>query len=285
MYWAVVALSTLVFLLGAAVVVFLIRDTRHRGREEILRHVQNETQEVRALCLELHHTKQELEAAKMAKEAKRGEEIPFAFPPKTPHNLVPEERKVINSFSNPNYRPELNPFEVRELVSKQQQQQLQEVVAVPNQQQQQQRPEVAVAASKALAKPAQPKPEIVVVAAEVHAEPEKQQQQRPLDEAEAMPKFSLAFSGIRTKLENLFEPRPVQQPQLQPEVVAVVATPKKQPEQVVVEAAPPQHQPEAVTGTHAAQPQQGEVVYASLVFKTPQGGKQEPVAAAPIQKP
>ena len=297
MYWAVVVLATLVFFLAAAVVVYLIRDARHKGQAEILRHVQSETQEVRALCLELHQAKQDLEAAQMAEAAKRGEDVLFALPSKIRNNSVREERKAINSFSNPNYRPELNPFENGASES-----------PVPStsaekRQPQQQQPEAVVVIADVHAKPNRPQqqqqpPEEVVVVAEVHAKQtrRKQQQHQPEIvvvgevvpqqqlEAKEMPKFSSNLNGIRSKLEHLFEHRPLQQPQPvvadaqqqqqhQPEAVAVT---KPQPVVAVVDKQQ-EHQHLAV-----AKPEK-EIIYASLVFRPPQGPKRELVAASPCQ--
>lgn len=80
-----------------------------------------------------------------------------------------------------------------------------------------------------------------------------------------MPKFSLAFNCIRAKLERIFEPRPLKQQQHEADVLAVVDEQQ-------------QHQLEVVKVVAAPKPQ-GEIVYASLVFKPPQGPKREPVAA------
>ena len=297
-YWVLVALATLVFLLGAAVIAYIIRDTRHQGRKEILRHVQSETQEVRALCLELHQAKQELEAAKqkleaakMAKAAKADEELLLVSPSKILHNSVGEEQKVINSFSNPTYRPELNPFENQAAVSKQQQQQplevVAEVVAVPKQQQQQ--PLKVVAAPMQQLQKQQP---LKVVAApmqqqeqllEVVVAPMQQQQQQ---KAEAAPGLFSAFDGVRSKLENIFEPRPVKQRQHQQKVV-VTADVHPRPKKLTraVEDAQQQEQPEVINVVAAPQQQQkSEVVYASLIFPQPKGPQPKNAMAAFGQK-
>ena len=293
MYWAVVVLATLVIFLAAALIVYLIRDARHRGQADILRLVQNETQDVKALCLDLNHAKQELEAAQMAKAAQQSEELVLTFPSKIRNNSIREEKKVINSFTNPNYRPELNPFEngASALPSP----------STKKRQQQQQQPEVGVVVADVHAQPnrhkQQQQPPEGVDAAEVHAEQmtQKQQQQQPevvvVDEVvpqqqqpepETMPKFSSAFNGIRSKLERLLEPQLQQQPQPEPVVAQqqkhseAVVQAKHQPAEAVVDEQQ-QHQREAV-----AKPEK-EIIYASLVFKPPQGPKRELAAPAPSQ--
>ena len=108
LYWAVVILGTLVFFLAAAVIFYLIRDARHRGREEILQEVR--TQHNQALWLEFHHTKRQaeaMEAAQMAEAAKRSEVL--ALPLMVGNNSVQEERKELESFGA-QYPPDLNPF-------------------------------------------------------------------------------------------------------------------------------------------------------------------------------
>ena len=122
---------------------------------------------------------------------------------------------------------------------------------------------------------------------EVVAQPQQQ-------EAKSAPRFSSVFSGIRARLEHIFEPRnvvaqphqfeAVAQPQ-QPEVVAETDK-RQQPQQpeVVVETGNRQEQqpPQAAAGVQQQQ-QKSEVVYASLVF--PQPKVQEPNNATTIQAP
>ena len=289
MYWAVVALATLVFFLGAAVVVFLIRDARHRGRKEILKEVR--TNQDPALLLELNDVKRKVEAMEVAEAAgaaQRGKLVPIVLPMTNRHNVVSEKREEVNSFSNPNYRPELNPFESAYEKQQQQRKVVEKVHTAPEQQQTEVVAEVhaepkqhqppAVHANPKRKK--QQQPEVVVVAAEVPARPEQQQ---PLDVVEAKPRFPSALSDIRSKLERIFEPRLVQQQQPEPEAVGVAAKPEKQqqPEQVVADV-PQQHQREVVAANGLAKPEK-EIIYASLVFRPPQGPKRELVAVAPGQ--
>ena len=98
MYWAVVVLGTLVFFLAAAVIFYVIKDARHRGREEIVNEVRS--QHNQALWLEFHHTQRQAEAmqaAQMAEAAKRSETV--ALPMMVRHNSVRED-----------YPSGLNPF-------------------------------------------------------------------------------------------------------------------------------------------------------------------------------
>ena len=329
MYWAVVALGTLVFFLAAVVIIYLIRDARHRGREEILTEVRHQGQQDRTLLLELYQSNLEknfaAQAAQQRDAAKLAEAVPIALPlDYRRRSTASERRQAMKSFSDQrNYPLGLNPFERRASASfaqppqqpeavvvaaqvhaapQQQQQQQPEavvgaqpeqpqqhpevvVVTQPKQppqqpeavvvaaqvhaapQQQQQQPKAVVVAAEAYAAPQHPKaavvaqpkqlpqqPEAVVVAAQAHAAPQQQQQpkivaaaqpEQPqlLNEVEVVPKFSLAFNGIRAKLEKLFEPRPQQQQQHQPKVVA--AKKQQQPEQVVADAQEA-HPPEAV---------------------------------------
>ena len=278
MYWAVVALGTLVFFLAAVVIVYLIRDARHRGREEILTEVRHQGQQDRTLLLELYQSNLEknfaAQAAQQRDAAKLAEAVPIALPlDYRRRSTASERRQAMKSFSDQrNYPLGLNPFERRASASFAQPPQQPEAVVVAAQvhaapQQQQQQPKAVVVAAEAYAAPQNPKaavvaqpkqlpqqPEAVVVAAQAHAAPQQQQQpkivaaaqpEQPqlLNEVEVVPKFSLAFNGIRAKLEKLFEPRPQQQQQHQPKVVA--AKKQQQPEQVVADAQEA-HPPEAV---------------------------------------
>ena len=359
MYWAIVVLSTLVFFLAAAVVVYVIRDARHQGREEILGEVRNRCEEDRALVLQLYQVRQEMDQQKaeaalafaQREAAQLAQAVPIA--PPLDYRRSTEQRKQLKSFSfDAKDLPGPNPFltgtssessaSSADLPTSSRQQQPLEVVAdvhaSPKQQQPQQKEVVAQAAPpqrpKVVAAPKQqqqPQLEEVVTQAEPPQQPKvvvapKQQQQpqleevvtqaeppqRPkvvaapkqqrqqVEEAEDMPKFSLAFHGIRAKLEKIFEPRPVhtkpkkqqqldravatdeQQQQGQQEVVAVVAEEPMQPlREVVVAEKPKQQQPKQAAVVEPEQPFQQQ--QHADKYGTPQGPKLELVAAAPSQ--
>jgi hypothetical protein len=262
----VVLLATLVFLLAAAVMVYLVRDARHRGREEILRQVEQQTREGREFWLEFYAGKREveaMEAAEMAEAAKCGKPVPISLPLTIRHHLPPLEKKELKTFNHEAaaafYPRELNPFEngssdslASSSSAYQQQQQPLAVVAKVHATRQQQavmaeahaapKPQQAVVAkvpaALELRQQHQQQEQQQAVVAEVHAAPKPHQQvvatNGMASEAEVMPRYSLAADGIRARLEQIFEPRITQSP---PKTTA--------PEQ---------------------QQKQPEIIYASLVF-------------------
>jgi len=177
-----VILAAIVLLLLAASVVFLIREGRHQGRREILGQVMFQAQEDRAFYMGLFAARREAEAhwepiqaAQAAEAAARGEVVPIVVPLSVQHCQVSDHRKDLKSFG--------------------------------------QEPDAAASSSAtanddlAQEYPARFNPfgDFLPPSPSSSAQP---QQQVSAAESEVCPiSFTAATSGIRSKLEDIFEPR------------------------------------------------------------------------------
>jgi hypothetical protein len=127
-------LGTLVLLLFAAIIVFMVRDARHQERGIMLGQMLYQAQQDRNIWLEIFNTRryaeaywEPREAAEAAEAAQRGEEVPVVVPLSVRHCMVPENQRHLKSFGPPisipeeptrsatqvsegNYPEELNPF-------------------------------------------------------------------------------------------------------------------------------------------------------------------------------
>jgi hypothetical protein len=122
-------LAIIIVMLFAAIVVFLVRDARHRGRHEMMDRVLYQVQQDRILWLDFFSARREAErfwqpqeAEEAANAARRGVSAPL--PLSARHHLVPDEQKHLQTFGPPSpsqvatlhssgneYPADLNPFE------------------------------------------------------------------------------------------------------------------------------------------------------------------------------
>ena len=123
MYWAVVVLATLVIFLAAGMVVYLIRDARHQGREEIIHQVRVQGREDRAFFVELYQVNRErdqqraeaAQAFQQREAAYHAEQVPISLPLDYQRcNTLSERKNELKSFSNEpatfDNQPGPNPF-------------------------------------------------------------------------------------------------------------------------------------------------------------------------------
>jgi len=189
-------------MLFAAVVLFMVRDARHRGRQELLGQVLYQTQQDRVFWLRAFWGRraaeeyyEPIEAAQAAEAARRGEVVPVLVPLSQRHAIVGEDRRHLKSFGPPTTS--------------------------------QNQPEAGGGQPEAVGG----QPEAVIDVSVPLQTANYPEELNPFAENEAVPSshevlaienenfigpcpegYSAASNGIRQKLEDIFEPRPSPRP-------------------------------------------------------------------------